>query len=171
MSERVGSYLEMSRMVERTFAVILLVLSLQLKKRKKTAWEMTMIVLSLSFLRGAGELIHTGMGNRAVILIAEGILLCLFMWYRKDFCCPVSKKIHTGSSGILLFHWLGVAVNVALTYHYMNLDPGREAHFPLESLMFCSVVDVFWRLRFMYFVPGWKILKKQLRICSMPERY
>lgn len=40
MSERVGSYLEMSRMVERTFAVILLVLSLQLKKRKKTAGDM-----------------------------------------------------------------------------------------------------------------------------------
>lgn len=136
MSERVGSYLEMSRMVERTFAVILLVLSLQLKKRKKTAWEMTMIVLSLSFLRGAGELIHTGMGNRAVILIAEGILLCLFMWYRKDFCCPVSKKSILEAVGFLLLSLVGVAVNVALTYHYMNLDPGREAHFPLESLMF-----------------------------------
>lgn len=136
MSERVGSYLEMSRMVERTFAVILLVLSLQLKKRKKTAWEMTMIVLSLSFLRGAGELIHTGMGKRAVILIAEGILLCLFMWYRKDFCCPVSKKSILEAVGFLLLSLVGVAVNVALTYHYMNLDPGREAHFPLESLMF-----------------------------------
>lgn len=136
MSERVGSYLEMSRMVERTFAVILLVLSLQLKKRKKTAWEMTMIVLSLSFLRGAGELIHTGMGNRAVILIAEGILLCLFMWYRKDFCCPVSKKSILEAVGFLLLSLVGVAVNVALTYHYMKLDPGREAHFPLESLMF-----------------------------------
>lgn len=136
MSERVGSYLEMSRMVERTFAVILLVLSLQLKKRKKTAWEMTMIVLSLSFLRGAGELIHTGMGNRAVILIAEGILLCLFMWCRKDFCCPVSKKSILEAVGFLLLSLVGVAVNVALTYHYMNLDPGREAHFPLESLMF-----------------------------------
>lgn len=136
MSERVGSYLEMSRMVERTFAVILLVLSLQLKKRKKTAWEMTMIVLSLSFLREAGELIHTGMGKRAVILIAEGILLCLFMWYRKDFCCPVSKKSILEAVGFLLLSLVGVAVNVALTYHYMNLDPGREAHFPLESLMF-----------------------------------
>ena len=136
MSERVGSYLEMSRMVERTFAVILLVLSLQLKKRKKTAWEMTMIVLSLSFLRGAGELIHTGMGNRAVILITEGILLCLFMWYRKDFCCPVSKKSILEAVGFLLLSLVGVAVNVALTYHYMNLDPRREAHFPLESLMF-----------------------------------
>ena len=104
-------------MVKRTFAVILLVLSLQLKKRKKTAWEMTMIVLSLSFLRGAGELIHTGMGNRAVILIAEGILLCLFMWYRKDFCCPVSKKSILEAVGFLLLSLVGVAVNVALTYH------------------------------------------------------
>ena len=41
MSEKVRSYLEMNRMVERAFAAMLLVLSLQLMKRKKAAWEMT----------------------------------------------------------------------------------------------------------------------------------
>ena len=48
MSEKVRSYLEMNRMVERAFAAMLLVLSLQLMKRKKAAWEMTMAVLTLS---------------------------------------------------------------------------------------------------------------------------
>ena len=51
MSEKVRSYLEMNRMVERAFAAMLLVLSLQLMKRKKAAWEMTMAVLTLSLLR------------------------------------------------------------------------------------------------------------------------
>ena len=37
MSEKVRSYLEMNRMVERAFAAMLLVLSLQLMKRKKAA--------------------------------------------------------------------------------------------------------------------------------------
>ena len=53
MSEKVRSYLEMNRMVERAFAAMLLVLSLQLMKRKKAAWEMTMAVLALSLLRRA----------------------------------------------------------------------------------------------------------------------
>ena len=60
MSEKVRSYLEMNRMVERAFAAMLLVLSLQLMKRKKAAWEMTVAVLVLSLLRGLGEMIHTG---------------------------------------------------------------------------------------------------------------
>ena len=51
MSQKVRSYLEMNRMVERAFAVMLLVLSTQLMKRKRTAWEMTMAVLTLSLLR------------------------------------------------------------------------------------------------------------------------
>ena len=55
MSEKVRSYLEMNRMVERAFAAMLLVLSLQLMKRKKAAWEMTVAVLALSLLRGLGE--------------------------------------------------------------------------------------------------------------------
>ena len=63
MSEKVRSYLEMNRMVERAFAAMLLVLSLQLMKRKKAAWEMTVAVLALSLLRGLGEMIHTGPGK------------------------------------------------------------------------------------------------------------
>ena len=63
MSEKVRSYLEMNRMVERAFAAMLLVLSLQLMKRKKAAWEMTMAVLTLSLLRGLGEIVHTGPGR------------------------------------------------------------------------------------------------------------
>ena len=55
MSEKVRSYLEMNRMVERAFAAMLLVLSLQLMKRKKAAWEMTMAVLALKPFEGAGR--------------------------------------------------------------------------------------------------------------------
>ena len=69
MSEKVRSYLEMNRMVERAFAAMLLVLSLQLMKRKKAAWEMTVAVLALSLLRGLGEMIHTGPGRGNIFIL------------------------------------------------------------------------------------------------------
>lgn len=55
MSQKVRSYLEMNRMVERAFAVMLLVLSTQLMKRKRTAWEMTMAVLTFKSPAGTGR--------------------------------------------------------------------------------------------------------------------
>lgn len=76
MSQKVRSYLEMNRMVERAFAVMLLVLSTQLMKRKRTAWEMTMAVLTLSLLRGLEEIIHTGLGGPKFIPAGPGG--CLF---------------------------------------------------------------------------------------------
>lgn len=76
MSQKVRSYLEMNRMVERAFAVMLLVLSTQLMKRKRTAWEMTMAVLTLSLLRGLEEIIHTGL--EALKFIPAGPGGCLF---------------------------------------------------------------------------------------------
>ena len=55
MSQKVRSYLEMNRMVERAFAVMLLVLSTQLMKRKRTAWEMTMACTDFKSPAGTGR--------------------------------------------------------------------------------------------------------------------
>ena len=74
MSEKVRSYLEMNRMVERAFAAMLLVLSLQLMKRKKAAWEMTMAVLTLSLLRGLGEIVHTGPGKGNIFIDRKSVV-------------------------------------------------------------------------------------------------
>ena len=63
MSQKVRSYLEMNRMVERAFAVMLLVLSTQLMKRKRTAWEMTMAVLTLTYRTGGPKFIPAGPGG------------------------------------------------------------------------------------------------------------
>ena len=50
---------------------MLLVLSTQLMKRKRTAWEMTMAVLTLSLLRGLEEIIHTGLEARSLFLLVQ----------------------------------------------------------------------------------------------------
>lgn len=134
MSQKVRSYLEMNRMVERAFAVMLLVLSTQLMKRKRTAWEMTMAVLTLSLLRGLEEIIHTGLGGPKFIPAGPGG--CLFHPFveQKRFCCPASKKSVEQAVGFILLSLLGVAVNAAITRHYINLALGKGTVSFVESL-------------------------------------
>ena len=135
MSEKVRSYLEMNRMVERAFAVMLLVLSSQLMKRKRTAWEMTMAVLVLSLLRGLGEMSHTGPGVRSLFLLVQAVIFLILLWSRKDFCCPASKKSLEQAFGFVLLSLVGVAVNAAITRHYMNLAMGKGTVSFGESLI------------------------------------
>lgn len=135
MSEKVRSYLEMNRMVERAFAVMLLVLSSQLMKRKRTAWEMSMAVLVLSLLRGLGEMTHTGLGVRSLFLMVQAVIFLILLWSRKDFCCPASKKSLEQAFGFVLLSLVGVAVNAAITRHYMNLAMGKGTVSFGESLI------------------------------------
>lgn len=92
MSQKVRSYLEMNRMVERAFAVMLLVLSTQLMKRKRTAWEMTMAVLTLSLLRGLEEIIHTGLEARSLFLLVQAAVFFILLWSRKIFAVRPLKS-------------------------------------------------------------------------------
>ncbi len=57
---------------------MLLVLSTQLMKRKRTAWEMTMAVLTLSLLRGLEEIIHTGLEARSLFLLVQAAVFSSF---------------------------------------------------------------------------------------------
>ena len=112
MSEKVRSYLEMNRMVERAFAAMLLVLSLQLMKRKKAAWEMTVAVLALSLLRGLGEMIHTGPGRGNIFILVQACIFLILLWCRKDFCSPASKRSLKQAFGFALLSLMGVSVDL-----------------------------------------------------------
>ena len=46
------SVLEMGHMVQRAFSVVLFILTFQLWKRKRAAWNIAVLLLFLSFLRG-----------------------------------------------------------------------------------------------------------------------
>ena len=146
MSEKVRSYLEMNRMVERAFAVMLLVLSSQLMKRKRTAWEMTMVVLALSLLRGLGEMSHTGPGVRSLFLLVQAVIFLILLWSRKDFCCPASKKSLEQAVGFVFLSLVGVAVNAVITRHYMNLAMGKgSCLFYRKPYSWCG--NAFWHRR------------------------
>lgn len=52
LANRVGILLEMGHMVQRAFSVVLFILTFQLWKRKRAAWNIAVLLLFLSFLRG-----------------------------------------------------------------------------------------------------------------------
>ena len=134
MSEKVRSYLEMNRMVERAFAAMLLVLSLQLMKRKKAAWEMTMAVLTLSSTGGGRDSAYRPWEGKH-IYTCSGMHFLILLWCRKDFCCPASKRSLKQAFGFALLSLMGVSVNAVITRHYMNLAMGKGTVSFSESLI------------------------------------
>ena len=51
LANRVGILLEMGHMVQRAFSVVLFILTFQLWKRKRAAWNIAVLLLFLSFTR------------------------------------------------------------------------------------------------------------------------
>ena len=116
---RVMTFLEMGRMVQRAFSVILFFLSFQLKKRKHSAWKITVFVLILSLLRCMAEL--TESPTHRIAFVINGLLLIGFCVFRTDFCCPASKR--SGQQAMVLFgvSLAGILINAGLGYHYLKL--------------------------------------------------
>ena len=105
-----GSF-EMGRMVQRAFSIVLFVLSLQLWKRKRNAWTISMGIFVLNFLRGLigmGHPLHNG------IMILDLFLFILFFITRKDFCCPAGRGNRRQTLLLALFAIIGVLINVGI---------------------------------------------------------
>ena len=83
LANRVGILLEMGHMVQRAFSVVLFILTFQLWKRKRAAWNIAVLLLFLSFLRGLTALsspfIFRSTGRSRIIsaspVFSEGLLL------------------------------------------------------------------------------------------------
>ena len=124
-----GSF-EMGRMVQRAFSIVLCVLSLQLWKRKRNAWTISMGIFVLNFLRGLigmGHPLHNG------IMILDLFLFILFFITRKDFCCPAGRGNRRQTLLLALFAIIGVLINVGITWHYMRLGTADGAFVSLPT--------------------------------------
>jgi phosphatidylglycerol lysyltransferase len=75
LANRVGILLEMGHMVQRAFSVVLFILTFQLWKRKRAAWNIAVLLLFLSFLRGL-----TALSSPLYLPfhLAEAVLFLLF---------------------------------------------------------------------------------------------
>lgn len=109
---------EMGRMVQRTFSIVLFVLSSQLWKRKRNAWVMAMGIFILNFLRG---LIGMGHPIHNKIMILDFLLILLFFILRKDFCCPAGRENRRQTVLFTLLAIAGVFLNVGITWHYVRI--------------------------------------------------
>lgn len=116
---RVMTFLEMGRMVQRAFSVILFFLSFQLKKRKHSAWKITVFVLILSLLRCMAEL--TESPTHRIAFVINGLLLIGFCVFRTDFCCPASKRSRQEAMVLFGVSLAGILINAGLGYHYLKL--------------------------------------------------
>ena len=116
---QVMTFLEMGRMVQRAFSLILFFLSFQLKKRKHSAWKITMFVLILSILRCIPELGESP--THRIAFVVDGLLLIGFGIFRTDFCCPASKRSRQEALLFLGASIVGILINAGLGYHYLKL--------------------------------------------------
>ena len=115
LANRVSVFLEMGHMVQRAFSVVLFILTFQLKKRKRAAWNIAVILLFLSFLRGLTSL------SAPLYLpfhIAEAVLFLLLLYFRKDFCCPSDRRSLGKCLLFLGLSLVGVVVNAGISYHF-----------------------------------------------------
>ena len=96
-------------MVQRAVSVLLFCLVNQLKKRKRAAYDITLLLLLLSLLRGVRQLTPASV----LISVIDLLLLAAFLCFRRDFCCPAAPKDRKRSLYVLLLSVLGVLANAA----------------------------------------------------------
>ena len=129
LANRVGILLEMGHMVQRAFSVVLFILTFQLWKRKRAAWNIAVLLLFLSFLRGL-----TALSSPLYLPfhLAEAVLFLLLLCFRKDFCCPSDRHSLGRSLLFLLLALAGIIVNAGISYHFSVKPLGETS---LDSLM------------------------------------
>lgn len=120
---------EMGWMVQRTVSFLLLCLSTQLKKRKRRAYDITLVLLLISTVHGFKQI-----GFSVLIPLTNLILLGGFLCFRRDFCCPGAPTDRKRGFLVLLLSLVGVLVNASISYHYLRPLLGKGRHTYLDSL-------------------------------------
>ena len=102
LANRVGILLEMGHMVQRAFSVVLFILTFQLWKRKRAAWNIAVILLFLSFLRGL-----TALSSPLYLPfhLAEAVLFLLLLCFRKTSAARLTGAASDALSCFCCWHW------------------------------------------------------------------
>lgn len=132
VSAAVRVSLEMGKMVQRAFSIVILAVSLQLMKRRRIAWCVVVFVLLINFIRCFSEFRNPA---HWVIMAGDAILLAAFIYFRDDFCCPASRHSKKGAAALLILSLAGIAANAGLSYHYMKLEAVGRGGSLWESLV------------------------------------
>lgn len=117
----VYSALEMSRMVQRVFSVVLIITSVNLVKRKRAAWMITVVLIAANLCL---HLLHRNQ-LKNVFIICEVICLAVLLLTVRDFCCPTGKKTVKKAAVMGLFTAAGVFINAGIGYHSLRLATAK----------------------------------------------
>lgn len=124
--------LEMNRMVQRAYSILLFVVSIELRKRKRAALIAALILFALNFIRAAvGPSGFSGF----LFMGADAVFFGCFLYFRGDFSRPASRSYEKRAVLILSFCLALIFVNAAICFHYMKIAvlPGR--HLLWESVL------------------------------------
>lgn len=133
VSGRIQIFLEMGKMVQRVFSIVLFVLSFQLMRRKQVAWWIAVFLFILNFLRSLAGLPHL---YAVVLMDVDLLVLAMLVWFRKDFCCPTSRTSKKKSIFFLLLALSGIVANAGISYHYLRLGTEGSGVSFWESLSY-----------------------------------
>ena len=123
VSERIHISLEMGRMVQRAFSLVLLLVSLQLMKRKQSAWYIAETIFLLNLFRGISG---PKLPSQLCLMAGDFVLMAVFFYFRRDFCSLSSKRSKKKALIMLLLSLTGIAANAGLGYHYVKImTPGQ----------------------------------------------
>ncbi len=131
--------LEIQRMTARLFGVVLLILLYHLYRRKKAAWQLTIVLLTLNLAR---HLLPPINRSFSIVAILEAACLLLLLYFRADFCCLSSRVTLRRSLLMLCLAAVGIVLNTGISYHLILLKtPGLSHNKALwDSLLYVGSI-------------------------------
>ena len=124
VSEKVQVSLEMGKMVQRAFSIVLLAASLQQMKRKRVEWCIAVLILCMNFVRCFSGFHHPA---HLVIMAGDRALAVAFVHFREDFRNGEGISRAKGIPGfelvIFWFSWGGWGYSCRLSVCGQTLDP------------------------------------------------
>ena len=120
LEQAIHETLMMSRIVERIFALVLIITCYNLYKRKRMAWIITVFLVTINLILHVITPVHTLI---KVFVICEIIILAVLLWGRKDFFKASDKE--TVKKGIIVgsLACIGIVANAAIT-HFVSAKQG-----------------------------------------------
>jgi lysyl-tRNA synthetase class 2 len=117
-----GTLTNISRTADVIIGLMLLLLSHALRRRKKRAWQATMVLLALSVVfHILGRYRHYGP------VIVAAILLIVLLWFRREFYATGDPRTRWRA----LWALIGLAIaDVAIGLSYIALSRGLDGNFP-----------------------------------------
>ena len=129
----IGLFYILGRMEQRLFSIVNLVVSVQLRRRKRAALNVTMGANFMSLL-----LLLFGRADHplsALILAVNAVMVIGFWCCRKDFCVPSEKLSVKRAAAIAGAAGVAVFLNAAVTYHFLDKNGDAGLHAMTDSVL------------------------------------